>query len=165
MLSRRASQDRGARRGSVPLRKQSQLNLMAMAPRARPLAACFVVSMARGSAAGAQWCWVRDDTHVWVPGCVVGGDHEGKGGDGGPVEVEFAGGETRSVPGDAIGHGITDTEEMNQDFDDMVKMSDVDPARILHNLRLRFDKDGIYTNIGGILVSINPFKWMDHLYV
>ncbi len=41
----------------------------------------------------------------------------------------------------------------------MVRMDDVNSATILHNLRCRFKTGLIYTNIGKILVSINPFKW------
>ena len=41
---------------------------------------------------------------------------------------------------------------------DMVRMGDVNEATILHNLRMRFAEDLIYTNIGSILVSLNPFK-------
>ena len=29
---------------------------------------------------------------------------------------------------------------------------------ILHNLRTRFERDQIYTSIGTILISVNPFK-------
>lgn len=46
----------------------------------------------------------------------------------------------------------------------MVRMGDVNEATILHNLRARFIQDVVYTNIGTILVSINPFKWIDGLY-
>ena len=46
----------------------------------------------------------------------------------------------------------------------MVRMGDVNEATILHNLRARFVEDVVYTNIGTILVSINPFKWIDGLY-
>ena len=38
-------------------------------------------------------------------------------------------------------------------------MDEVNEATILHNLRCRFQNGDIYTNIGRILVSINPFDW------
>jgi hypothetical protein len=44
-------------------------------------------------------------------------------------------------------------------YEDLVRMEEVNNATILHNLRQRFEKGNIYTNIGRILVSINPFKW------
>jgi len=41
---------------------------------------------------------------------------------------------------------------------DLVLLDSLDEGLILHNLRERFQKDQIYTAIGGILVAINPFK-------
>ena len=46
----------------------------------------------------------------------------------------------------------------------MVRMGDVNEATILHNLRMRFLEDLVYTNIGSILVSLNPFCWIEGLY-
>ena len=40
----------------------------------------------------------------------------------------------------------------------MVNLNDLSEQTILHNLRIRFEKDVIYTNVGQILVSVNPFK-------
>ena len=42
--------------------------------------------------------------------------------------------------------------------DDLVHMKEVDEASITHCLRQRFLKDLIYTSIGDIIVSINPWK-------
>lgn len=42
--------------------------------------------------------------------------------------------------------------------DNMVAMEELSEAAILHNLRLRFDENLIYTHISNILVSINPFQ-------
>lgn len=44
------------------------------------------------------------------------------------------------------------------DTDNMVEMQELSEAAILHNLRLRFAKNVIYTYISSILVSVNPFK-------
>ncbi len=38
-------------------------------------------------------------------------------------------------------------------------MEEVNEATILHNLRHRFKEGDIYTKVGPILVSINPFQW------
>jgi myosin heavy subunit len=47
-----------------------------------------------------------------------------------------------------------------EDVDDMVLFNDLNDATLLHNLRRRFDSDRIYTKIGDILVSVNPFKML-----
>ena len=47
---------------------------------------------------------------------------------------------------------------------DMVHMDDTNEASILHNVRLRFDEDQFMTNVGSILVLVNPFQWFEHLY-
>jgi len=40
----------------------------------------------------------------------------------------------------------------------MVEMKELNEASILHNLRTRFRQDLIYTNVGSILIAVNPFK-------
>ena len=46
----------------------------------------------------------------------------------------------------------------------MVALNDLNEASILHNLRMRFKKDKCYTDVGTILVSVNPFKLLLDLY-
>ncbi len=58
-----------------------------------------------------------------------------------------------------LGPRIHRSSSLNVKWEDMVRMEDVNSATILHNLRIRFKDGEIYTNIGKILVSINPFKW------
>ncbi len=65
--------------------------------------------------------------------------------------------------GARVGPTVT-PRQLNEDYPDMVKMHDVSEAAILHNLRQRFMRDEIYTNIGDILVSLNPYKWLTHLF-
>ena len=42
--------------------------------------------------------------------------------------------------------------------DDMVNLGDLHEAALLHNLRIRFFADDIFTHIGPILVACNPYK-------
>jgi|EP01047_Picozoa_sp_COSAG01_P024700 myosin heavy subunit len=42
--------------------------------------------------------------------------------------------------------------------DDMVSMGDLHEAALLHNLRIRFMADEIFTYIGPILIACNPYK-------
>jgi myosin heavy subunit len=44
--------------------------------------------------------------------------------------------------------------------DDMTLLSKIDESSVAHNLRERFENDVIYTNIGDVLISMNPFKWI-----
>ena len=45
-----------------------------------------------------------------------------------------------------------------ENIEDMVNLKQLDEPSILHNLRMRFSHDEIYTYIGDILISVNPFK-------
>jgi myosin heavy subunit len=49
-------------------------------------------------------------------------------------------------------------EAMDSQISDLVNISDLNEMSILHNLRIRFKEDKIYTNISSILISVNPFK-------
>lgn len=49
-------------------------------------------------------------------------------------------------------------EALNSGIEDLVNISDLNEMSILHNLRIRFKEDKIYTNISSILISVNPFK-------
>jgi myosin heavy subunit len=48
--------------------------------------------------------------------------------------------------------------------DDMVMLSDLSEGGINANLRKRFDKSQIYTYVGPVLVSVNPFRNIPDLY-
>ncbi|TMW66528.1 hypothetical protein Poli38472_004293 [Pythium oligandrum] len=53
-------------------------------------------------------------------------------------------------------------EELDQN--DLVTLPHLHEASILHSLRVRYARDAIYTRIGEILISINPFKGLPALY-
>ncbi len=42
--------------------------------------------------------------------------------------------------------------------DDMVMLSKIDEGSLVENLKKRYDADAIYTNIGPVLLSVNPYK-------
>ena len=50
------------------------------------------------------------------------------------------------------------TEALSSKIEDLVNISDLNEMSILHNLRIRYKEDKIYTNISSILISVNPFK-------
>ena len=41
---------------------------------------------------------------------------------------------------------------------DMVRLGEAGEWALLHNMRLRYQHDAIYSNLGDILVSLNPYK-------
>ncbi|XP_052565580.1 unconventional myosin-VIIa-like [Culex pipiens pallens] len=41
---------------------------------------------------------------------------------------------------------------------DMTCISDIDENGINHNLKVRYERDQIYTYTGSILVAVNPYK-------
>uniref|UniRef100_M4BHL6 Myosin motor domain-containing protein n=1 Tax=Hyaloperonospora arabidopsidis (strain Emoy2) TaxID=559515 RepID=M4BHL6_HYAAE len=51
-----------------------------------------------------------------------------------------------------------------QDQRDLVALPHLHEASILHALRLRYARHAIYTHIGDILISINPFERLPQLY-
>lgn len=40
----------------------------------------------------------------------------------------------------------------------------VNEATLLHNVRLRYSKDAIYTYVANILIAVNPYFELPHLY-
>eukprot|EP00013_Stygamoeba_regulata_P022967 CAMPEP_0177645134 /NCGR_PEP_ID=MMETSP0447-20121125/9087_1 /TAXON_ID=0 /ORGANISM="Stygamoeba regulata, Strain BSH-02190019" /LENGTH=1250 /DNA_ID=CAMNT_0019147597 /DNA_START=285 /DNA_END=4037 /DNA_ORIENTATION=- len=51
-----------------------------------------------------------------------------------------------------------------QGVDDMTLLSKLTNDAIAHNMKERFDNGIIYTSIGEVLVSMNPYRWIDNLY-
>jgi len=47
---------------------------------------------------------------------------------------------------------------------DMVVLKQLDNASLLHNIRMRYMKDEIFTSIGSILISMNPYKQIPDLF-
>ena len=50
-------------------------------------------------------------------------------------------------------------------FDDLVLLNNISEDEILGTLRRRFESDLIYTTIGPVLLSVNPFHDMARLYL
>ncbi len=71
-----------------------------------------------------------------------------------------AGGKVTTTNGDTLAEKdvCSYSALASQGMDDMINLDMLHSASILHNLQTRFDKDEIYTYVGSILLSVNPFK-------
>lgn len=78
------------------------------------------------------------------------------GGSGKKVDVELKDGSRLSIP-------EKDLKKLNRAslkrvVADLTLLDDMVPQLILHNLKERFARKEIYTNVGTILISVNPYQ-------
>eukprot|EP01101_Sappina_pedata_P000757 TRINITY_DN10948_c0_g1_i1.p1 TRINITY_DN10948_c0_g1~~TRINITY_DN10948_c0_g1_i1.p1 ORF type:complete len:1073 (-),score=420.88 TRINITY_DN10948_c0_g1_i1:105-3323(-) len=56
------------------------------------------------------------------------------------------------------------TQKVDKGVEDMIMLSSISEETILDNLKKRFENDLIYTYIGHVLISVNPFKHIKDIY-
>jgi myosin heavy subunit len=101
-----------------------------------------------------SWVWIQDEEERYLPAKVK---KQFKKGDATQVQTED--GESRNLsPADTMAVEDCNPEALDSTIMDLVNISDLNEMSILHNLRIRFKEDLIYTNISSILISVNPFK-------
>eukprot|EP00511_Aplanochytrium_stocchinoi_P004757 CAMPEP_0204829604 /NCGR_PEP_ID=MMETSP1346-20131115/7866_1 /ASSEMBLY_ACC=CAM_ASM_000771 /TAXON_ID=215587 /ORGANISM="Aplanochytrium stocchinoi, Strain GSBS06" /LENGTH=140 /DNA_ID=CAMNT_0051959545 /DNA_START=894 /DNA_END=1313 /DNA_ORIENTATION=- len=101
------------------------------------------------------WCWIPHEEKMYVPAKVI---EPFEAGSPGKVEIDgvptkLSGAETKNV--------LRMDEQSLDLVENMVQLKELNEASILHNLRIRFEADEIYTSVGTILVSVNPFKLLN----
>uniref|UniRef100_A0ACD6A962 Uncharacterized protein n=1 Tax=Avena sativa TaxID=4498 RepID=A0ACD6A962_AVESA len=99
--------------------------------------------------------WLEDPDEAWVDGEVTGI----KGGD---VTVATSNGKT--VVASLASIYPKDTEAPPAGVDDMTKLAYLHEPGVLHNLACRYSLNEIYTYTGNILIAVNPFQRLPHLY-
>ena len=124
---------------------------------------------------GKELIWVPHPEECYVPARVISRKKDGI-----KRKVREAGKRTTTQVCDALevftGSGATQTVaeadclplvsavSLGNVVPDLVRMDDINTATILHNMRVRFQYDKFQTDLGTILVLINPFKWITELY-
>ncbi|CAM6090837.1 unnamed protein product [Calypogeia fissa] len=99
--------------------------------------------------------WVEDSTSAWVEAEVV--EFDGK-----QVKAQTQDGKTvTSVVSNVY---PKDTDAQQGGVDDMTKLAYLHEPGVLYNLATRYELDEIYTYTGNILIAINPFAKLPHLY-
>ncbi|XP_052193140.1 myosin-11-like [Diospyros lotus] len=99
--------------------------------------------------------WVADPALAWIDGQVVKIN-------GTEAEIETSNGKkivaklSRIYP--------KDMEAPPGGVDDMTKLSYLHEPGVLQNLKVRYELNEIYTYTGNILIAINPFQKLPHLY-
>ncbi|KAB2072427.1 hypothetical protein ES319_A07G014900v1 [Gossypium barbadense] len=99
--------------------------------------------------------WVEDPTLAWIDGEVfkISGEE---------VHVQTTNGKTAVENISKV--FPKDTEAPPGGVDDMTKLSYLHEPGVLHNLAMRYELNEIYTYTGNILIAINPFQRLPHLY-
>jgi myosin heavy subunit len=86
-----------------------------------------------------------------------------------PVSMAPIAGPTLVKTSDGALHKIHDSTKLirlldAEGLDDVLHLSSISEAALLHTLRTRYRRDAIYTAAGQILISINPYRKMSQLY-
>ncbi|XP_031503221.1 myosin-6-like isoform X2 [Nymphaea colorata] len=99
--------------------------------------------------------WLEDPEVAWIDGEVVAVDGQN-------ATISCSSGKT--VVANVANLYPQDTEASPCGVDDMTKLAYLHEPGVLQNLRSRYDMNEIYTYTGNILIAVNPFRRLPHLY-
>ena len=99
-----------------------------------------------------DWLWVPDEQNVFVPAKQIAK----RMGTASKVKVELEDG--TQITAKASACLPFNRASLKRVVSDLTLLDDMQTPLILHNLRKRFEDGHIYTNIGTILVSVNPYQ-------
>jgi len=98
-------------------------------------------------AKGGQWVWAPDEAQAYVAAKILTS--------GATMSVQTEEGQTFNVPQKKC--FPLQWASLQRVVADLTLLDDINAPLILHNLKKRFEQDKIYTNLGTILISLNPF--------
>jgi len=106
--------------------------------------------------------WIKHDEEVWIQAEIVTANEK-------EIIVKTAeepDGRIVLAPNEPIFLRTMDvfTQEGLSVFDDLTQLTHLHEPAVLSSLQNRFDIDKIYTFTGPILIALNPFKTIPHLY-
>jgi len=96
-----------------------------------------------------KWFWVPHETEVFVPALQLGEARRGQ------IDVQYSDGQQGVVKEKDCHH--FNKSSLSRLVADLTLLDDMSTSLILHNLKARFAKREIYTNVGNILISVNPY--------
>lgn len=99
--------------------------------------------------------WVEDPDDAWIDGEVLEINGE-------RIKVLCTSGKKVVVNASSV--YPKDPEAPQCGVDDMTKLAYLHEPGVLQNLRSRYDINEIYTYTGNILIAVNPFRKLPHLY-
>ncbi|XP_042483036.1 myosin-6-like [Macadamia integrifolia] len=102
-----------------------------------------------------SFVWVEDPDVAWMDGEVL--DVNGE-----DIKVSCTSGKTVVVKRSNVYPKDVDAPPCG--VDDMTKLAYLHEPGVLDNLRTRYDINEIYTYTGSILIAVNPFRRLPHLY-
>ena len=100
-----------------------------------------------------SWVWAPDEEELFLPAKVSATFKRGD-----PGETKLEDGEVINITAEQSQSLQVCDEQSLSSIDNMVLLSDLNNAALLHNLRIRFHQHNIYTSVGAILVAVNPFQ-------
>ncbi|KAI4377827.1 hypothetical protein MLD38_015400 [Melastoma candidum] len=100
--------------------------------------------------------WIEDKELAWVAGDVTEVN-------GNKVHVSTVTGKKAVVAGEKVSLRDAD-EDDHGGVDDMTKLTYLNEPGVLYNLERRYALNEIYTYTGSILIAVNPFTKLPHLY-
>ncbi|XP_044486301.1 myosin-6-like [Mangifera indica] len=99
--------------------------------------------------------WTEDPEVTWIDGEVIAVNND-------EIKIKCTLG--KEVVAKAPNVHPKDTEFPENGVDDMTKLAYLHEPGVLYNLKCRYDINEIYTYTGNILIAVNPFRRLPHLY-
>ena len=94
--------------------------------------------------------------HLYSPAAIIKEDAES-----GVLSVRLPSGDVYKMASANVSK-VSDQDE--EGVEDILQLKEFSEMSLIHTLRVRYSRDEIYTFVGPILISINPYKWLKDMY-